>query len=122
MAHCQAIYNEELLLRSIYKNIIEYRIGEFTEYTKAAGWLTLYVSKGSVPNLPDNTIQTKATELGPFISSTAESEYIMAHPTQIEENPSTLLEYISTLPEHVRHFMGNLQQQEIYLNYLQAAL
>eukprot|EP00957_Ditylum_brightwellii_P050215 3807812-Ditylum_brightwellii.AAC.1 len=46
----------------------------------------------------------------------------MAHPTQVEENPSTFLEYISTLPEHIQRFMGNLQQQEIDLNYWRAAL
>eukprot|EP00957_Ditylum_brightwellii_P024976 1888711-Ditylum_brightwellii.AAC.1 len=46
----------------------------------------------------------------------------MAHPTQVEENPSTFLEYTTTLPEHVRRFMGNLQQQEIDLDNWQAAL
>eukprot|EP00957_Ditylum_brightwellii_P123884 9443722-Ditylum_brightwellii.AAC.1 len=46
----------------------------------------------------------------------------MAHPTQVEENPSTFLEYITTLPEHIQRFMGNLQQQEIDLNNWQAAL
>eukprot|EP00957_Ditylum_brightwellii_P144431 11001990-Ditylum_brightwellii.AAC.1 len=46
----------------------------------------------------------------------------MAHPTQVEENPSIFLEYISTLPEHVQQFMGNLQQQEIDLDYWQVAL
>eukprot|EP00957_Ditylum_brightwellii_P020363 1536614-Ditylum_brightwellii.AAC.1 len=46
----------------------------------------------------------------------------MAHPTQVEENPSTFLEYITTLSEHIQRFMGNLQQQEIDLDYWQAAL
>eukprot|EP00957_Ditylum_brightwellii_P189204 14401933-Ditylum_brightwellii.AAC.1 len=46
----------------------------------------------------------------------------MAHPNQVEENPSTFLEYISTLPEHVQCIMDNLQQQEIDLDYWQAAL
>eukprot|EP00957_Ditylum_brightwellii_P013761 1037349-Ditylum_brightwellii.AAC.1 len=46
----------------------------------------------------------------------------MAHPTRVEENPSTFLEYITTLPEQLRCFMGNLQQQEIDLDYWQAAL
>eukprot|EP00957_Ditylum_brightwellii_P113565 8658882-Ditylum_brightwellii.AAC.1 len=64
----------------------------------------------------------KVTDLGPFILSTTESECIMDHSTQVEENPSTFLEYISTLPVHVQCFMGNLQQQEIDLNYWQAAL
>eukprot|EP00957_Ditylum_brightwellii_P079121 6017474-Ditylum_brightwellii.AAC.1 len=52
----------------------------------------------------------------------AKGECIMVHPTQVEVNPSTFLEYISTLPEHVQRFMGNLQQQEIDLNYWQEAL
>eukprot|EP00957_Ditylum_brightwellii_P030234 2288918-Ditylum_brightwellii.AAC.1 len=46
----------------------------------------------------------------------------MAHPTLVKENPSTFLEYITTLPEHVGCFMDNLQQQEINLDYWQAAL
>eukprot|EP00957_Ditylum_brightwellii_P155776 11859582-Ditylum_brightwellii.AAC.1 len=46
----------------------------------------------------------------------------MAHPTQVKDNSFTFLEYITTLPEHVQCFMGNLQQQEIDLYYRQEAL
>eukprot|EP00957_Ditylum_brightwellii_P187730 14294761-Ditylum_brightwellii.AAC.1 len=49
------------------KSIIKYRNREFTEYTKAAGWLIIYVRIGIVPTLPDDAIQMKANELGPFL-------------------------------------------------------
>eukprot|EP00957_Ditylum_brightwellii_P115288 8791227-Ditylum_brightwellii.AAC.1 len=80
--------------------IIKYSNRNFTEYTKEVGRLTLYVTIGILPTLPGDAVQTNATALGLFLSSSAEGNYIMAHPNLIEENPTTFLEYITTLPEH----------------------
>ena len=90
-------------------------------YGKIIGRTTLYQKIGYT-TLPSDSVRTEATRLGVFLSSAAESKYFTDHPEIATNDPTTFIEYVKSLPEHVQRFLGNLHTQRVDVAYWVDAL